>query len=236
MRYTTRIDHNIGPKDTVNVRYTYVPAVGSKGFGSDVNGNSASYSYSRQAVIGETHLFSSTLLNDLRLNYSRGTFSDDYSPEFSVKTGRNLATELGLPSLTHGGMPLFLLNTDTNGYDAFTNIGSAASTNNYNVEERYNLVEKVNWTHGATNWKFGVDLTHALLNVIPFFGASGGRWDFRVTQTNFTGSGTGVANGGNSFASYLLGIPNVILQRPVLIPYYYRWNSAAAFIQNDWTE
>src|SRR5437763_2927714 len=129
VRYTTRIDHNIGPKDTVNVRYTYVPAVGSKGFGSDVNGNSASYSYSRQAVIGETHLFSSTLLNDLRFNYSRGTFSDDYSPEFSVKTGRNLATELGLPSLTHGGMPLFLLNSDGNGYDAFTNIGSAASTN-----------------------------------------------------------------------------------------------------------
>jgi len=234
VRYTTRIDHNIGSKDSINFRYTYVPAVGSKGFGSDVNGNSASYSYSQQAVIGETHLFSSTLLNDLRINYSRGTFSDDYSPEFSVKTGRNLATELGLPSLTHGGMPLFQVSTDTNGYDAFTNIGSAQSTNNYNVEERYNLVEKVSWTHGAMNWKFGVDLTHALLDVIPFFGASGGRWDFRVLQTSSSTSSTSTANGGNPFASYLLGVPNVILQRPVLIPYYYRWNSAATFIQNDW--
>ncbi|HEX7958371.1 MAG TPA: carboxypeptidase regulatory-like domain-containing protein, partial [Terriglobales bacterium] len=234
VRYTTRIDQNLGSKDSINFRYTYVPAVGSKGFGSDVNGNGASYSYSRQAVIGETHLFSSTLLNDLHLDYTRGTFSDDYSPEFSVKTGRNLATELGLPSLTHGGMPLFQFSTDSNGYDAFTNIGSATSTNNYNVEERYNLVEKVSWTHGAMNWKFGVDLTHALLNVIPFFGASGGRWDFRVAQTSSVFGSTAVGNGGNSFASYLLGIPNVILQRPVLIPYYYRWNSAAAFIQNDW--
>lgn len=234
VRYTARVDHTLTSKDNLNVRYTYVPAVGTKGFGSDVNGNSASYSFAQQAVIGETHLFSPTLLNDLRLNYTRGTFSDDYSPEFSVASGRNLATELGLPSLTHGGMPLFLFNTDGNGYDAFTNIGSAASTNNYNVEERYNIVDIVSLTRGSMNWKFGVDLTHSLLNVIPFFGASGGRWDFRVAQTSAQFGSTSTSNGGNSFASYLLGIPNVILQRPVLIPYYYRWNAAAAFIQNDW--
>src|SRR5437764_6468125 len=234
VRYTARVDHTLTSKDNMNVRYTYVPAVGTKGFGSDVNGNSASYSYSQQAVIGLTHLFSPTLLNDLRLNYTRGSFSDDYSPEFSVNGGRNLATELGLPSLTHGGMPLFLFNTDSNGYDAFTNIGSAASTNNYNVEERYNIVDIVNLSRGSMNWKFGVDLTHSLLNVIPFFGASGGRWDFRVGQTSAQFGSTSSSNGGNSFASYLLGIPNVILQRPVLIPYYYRWNAAAAFIQNDW--
>lgn len=234
VRYTARVDHTLTPKDNFNVRYTYVPAVGTKGFGSDINGNGASYSYSRQAVIGETHLFSPTLLNDIRLNYTRGTFSDDYSPEFSVKNGRNLATELGLPSLTHGGMPLFLLSSDANGYDAFTNIGSAGSTNNYNVEERYNLVDMVDMNRGARTWKFGVDLTHSLLNVLPFFGASGGRWDFRTAQTSAVFGSTSTANGGNPFASYLLGIPNIILQRPVLIPYYYRWNSADAFIQNDW--
>ena len=36
------------------------------------------------------------------------------------------------------------------------------------------------------------------------------------------------------WASYLLGVPNSILARPVLIPYYYRWNSVAGFVQNDW--
>lgn len=234
VRYTARVDHTLTSKDNMNVRYTYIPAVGTKGFGSDINGNDASYSYSQQAVIGETHLFSPTVLNDLHLNYTRGTFSDDYSPTYAVKTGQNLATQLGLPSLTHGGMPLFQVSTDSNGYDAFTNIGAAQSTNNYNVEERYNVVDMVNLNRGAMNWKFGVDLTHSLLNVIPFFGASGGRWDFRTAQTSAVFGSTSVANGGDSFASYLLGVPNVILQRPVLIPYYYRWNAAAAFIQNDW--
>ncbi len=236
-RWTTRIDHNLTTNNTLNARYTYVPAVGTRGFGSDVNGNSAAYSWSRQFVVGDTHVVTNHLINDLRLNYTRGTFSEDYSPEFAIKTGRNLSTELGLPSLTKGGMPLFLFNSDgngTNGFDAFTNIGSSASTNNFNVEERYNIVEQVYWDHGNMRWKFGVDLMHALLNVAPFFGASGGRWDFRVAQTSAAFGSTASANGGNPFASYLLGIPNAIAVRPLLMNYYYRWNAASAFIQNDW--
>src|SRR5439155_21982734 len=148
---------------------------------------------------------------------------------FSIKSGRNLATELGLPSLTHGGMPAFTFDI----MNAFAGIGSAGSTNNFNVEERYNLSDIAYWSRGRVTWKFGFDLTHQLLNVIPFFGAAGGRYDFRVIQTSSNAT-TAAAAGGNSFASYLLGVPNQVLIRTTLIPYYYRWNSAAAFVQNDW--
>lgn len=234
VRWTMRLDQNFSDKNKANFRYTYVPAVGTRGFGSDVNGNSAAYSWARQFVIADTYVITNRLMNELRLNYTRGTFSEDYSPEFNIKTGRNISTELGIPSLTKGGIPLFQFSSDSNGYDAFTNIGSSASTNNYNTEERYNIVDMVYWDRGAMRWKFGVDLTHALLNVAPFFGASGGRWDFRVAQTSAAFGSTSLANGGNPFASYLLGIPNQIAVRPLLMNYYYRWNSAAAFIQNDW--
>lgn len=234
VRWTLRLDQNFSDKNKANFRYTYVPAVGTRGFGSDVNGNSAAYSWARQFVIADTHVITNRLMNDLRLNYTRGTFSEDYSPEFNIKTGQNISTQLGLPSLTKGGIPLLQFSSDSNGYDAFTNIGSSASTNNYNTEERYNIVDMVYWDRGAMRWKFGVDLTHALLNVAPFFGASGGRWDFRVLQTNSNPSSTSSSTGGNPFASYLLGIPNQIAVRPLLMNYYYRWNSAAAFIQNDW--
>ena len=233
-RWTMRIDHNLTEANKLNFRYTYVPSVGVRGFGSDINGNTAAYSWSRQMVLSDTHLITNRLMNDLRLNYTRGTFSEDFSPEFSIKTGRNLATELGIPSLTKGGMPLFQVSSDGNGFDAFTNIGSSGSTNNYNVEERYNIVDQIYWDRGAMRWKFGVDLTHALLNVTPFFAASGGRWDFRTAQTSAAFGSTSTANGGNPFASYLMGIPNVIAVRPLLLNYYYRWNSAAAYIQNDW--
>jgi hypothetical protein len=171
------------------------------------------------------------LINELRVNYTRGVFSEDFSPEYSIKTGRNLATELGIPSLTAGGMPLF--NVSADGPNAFASIGSSGSTNNFNVEERYNINDIVNFQRGAMSWKFGVDLNYELLNVTPFFGASGGRWDFRVLNTSNNRSTTASA-GGNTWASYLTGVPNAVQARPLLIPYYYRWKSSAAFVQDDW--
>jgi outer membrane receptor protein involved in Fe transport len=232
-RYTLRLDHTISKANKINFRYTVTPAVGIRGFGSDVNGNSAAYSDAKQILISDTHIFSPNVVNDLRVNYTRGVFSEDFSPEFSIKGGRSLATELGLPSLTSGGLPLFTISGDGNGYNAFSDVGSSGSTNNYNVEERFNINDIVYWTRGNMTWKFGVDLNHARLNVVPFFGASGGRWEFRVVNTS-NNRGTGLANGGNTLASLLLGVPNVVQVRPLLLDYNYRWNSAAAFVQNDW--
>lgn len=229
-RWTTRIDHQLSEKNWLNFRFTKVPAVGVRGFGSDVNGNSAAYSDSNQFVVSDTHTFSPSLVNELRVNYTRGVFSEDFSPEFSIKGGRSLATDLGIPSLTSGGIPLFQF---LDGPNAFFNIGSSASTNNFNVEERYNINDVLYWNRGSMNWKFGFDISHELLNVTPFFGASGGRWDFRVVQTSNNRT-TQAAAGGNSFASFLLGASNQALIRPILIPYYYRWNSFAGFAQNDW--
>jgi hypothetical protein len=231
VRYTTRIDHQISNSNRINFRYSLVPVVGEKGFGSEINGNSGAYSTSKQIVVGDNHVFSASVVNDLKLNYTRGVFSDDFTPAFGIKSGRNLATELGLPSLTAGGLPLFNMNAD--GVNAFASIGSSGSTNNFNVEERFGISDTVYWTRGNKTWKFGVDLNHALLNVTPFFGASGGSWIFRVLNTS-NARGTAVSQGGNVFASYLLGVPNNVLVRPSLLPYYYRWNSGALFVQNDW--
>lgn len=231
-RYTLRLDHRITDNSSVYFRYSKTPAVGVRGFGSDVNGNSAAYSDAKQYLVSHNHIFSPTLINDLRLNYTRGVFSEDFSPEFSINGGRNLATELGLPSLTSGGMPLFQISQDGQ-TNAFADIGSSGSTNNFNVEERYNLNDVVSWVRGSQTWKFGVDISYARLNVIPFFGASGGRWEFRTLNTSNNRS-TNVANGGANLASLLIGVPNVVQVRPLLLDYDYRWKSGAAFVQNDW--
>lgn len=226
-RYLLRMDHTITDRNRLNFRVTGIPAIGQKGFGSEVNGNGADYSYSRQLMMADTHTITPALLNDLRLNYTRGRFSGTYTPEFDVKSGRNLTRELGLPSLTQGGMPMFAF-----GLSAFGNIGSQGSTLNENVEERYNITDIVFWNKGKTSWKFGVDLTHALMNVTPLYAAAGGNYSFSNVQTNSLGTGSGT--GGIAMASFLLGVPSTVAQRNVIIPYYYRWNSAAAFVQNDW--
>jgi len=231
-RYTLRLDHKITNNSNVNFRYTVTPAVGVRGFGSDVNGNSAAYSDAKQMLLAFNNIISPTLVNDLRFNYTRGVFSEDFSPEFSIQGGRNLANELGLPSLTSGGMPLFQIsaNAETN---AFADIGSSGSTNNFNVEERFNISDIVYWSRGNKTWKFGVDLNYARLNVIPFFGASGGRWEFRWVNTSQNRAAND-ASGGSNLASLLIGVPNVVQVRPLLLNYDYRWKSGAAFVQNDW--
>ncbi len=231
-RYTARIDHNITKNNRANFRFTLVPAIGEKGFGSDINGNGASYSNSRQYVITDNHIFTSNIINELRLGLTTGTFSDDFTKQYSIIGGKNLSTDLGLPSITEGGLPLVQISTDGT-YNAFANIGSSGSTNNFNKEKRYSLTDIVYWTQGNKSWKFGVDLGDAQLNVIPFAFASGGRYDFRSGQTNVNQT-INVANGGNPVASLLLGTANAVAVRSLLIPYNYDWKSYAAFVQNDW--
>ena len=85
------------------------------------------------------------------------------------------------------------------------------------------------------SWKFGVDASHSLQNVIPLFAALGGSYAFAATQTNSTGAGTALTTGGSPWASYMLGVVNgTVTLRNTEIPYYYRWEAIAGFVQNDW--
>jgi len=108
-------------------------------------------------VLADTHTFSGTLINDLRLNYTRGRFSNNLTPEFDALSGRNLNTELGLPNLTKGGLPLF-----TDGLGTFGNIGSGGSTQVEDVEERYSLTDILYLTRGNMTWKIGGNIDHQL--------------------------------------------------------------------------
>jgi hypothetical protein len=227
VRYTARIDQVIGSMNRLYFRGTVVPVVGSSNYGNPVNGASGNWSSSKQMTVADTHTLGPRLVNDLRLNYTRGRFSSTFSPEFDARTGRNLSTELGLPSLTHGGLPQMQDGLGTYGW-----IGSGGSTLGDNVEERYNIADSVYLSRGRMSIKIGVDLTHELLNTVSLYQAAGGIYVFRNYQTNSTGASS--APGGSYFASFLLGVPNQVNLNNALLPYYYRWNSGAAYIQDDW--
>ena len=226
-RYTVRIDQTLSDKNRLSFRATVVPVVGSSNYGNPVNGANGNWSSSKQLTLSDTHTISPTVLNDLRLNYTRGRFSSTFSPEFDAKTGRNLSTELGLPSLTPGGLPQMQDGLGTYGW-----IGSGGSTLGDNVEERYNIADSVFISRGSMSIKIGVDLTHELLNTVNLYQAAGGIYVFRNYQTNSTGASS--APGGSYFASFLLGVPNQVNLSNALLPYYYRWNSGAAYVQDDW--
>ena len=236
-RYTVRVDQTIGGKNRLTGRYTATPIVKTQGTPISPTTNGAEYSAATQAMLADTHIISPTLLNDLRLNYTRGRFSNTAAPEFDATTGQNLNTILGLPNLTKGGVPLFggLFPGSSlgGGSSTATGLGSGGSTSAEDREERYEVSNIVYKTTGSMSWKFGVDLSHALQNVTPLFAALGGSYSFSNVQTNSTGTSSGT--GGSPFASFLLGVANGnVTLRNTEIPYYYRWNAYAGFVQNDW--
>src|SRR5256885_14805182 len=100
--------------DRLSARYTQVPIRGDRGradfkVGRDeITTGGTDYSWSRQMLVTDTHSFSSSVVNDLRLNYTYGRFTRNFPPGFDALTGRNFSTEIGLPSLTAGGLPEFV--------------------------------------------------------------------------------------------------------------------------------
>ena len=233
-RYNTKIDHNFGANHHLSFRWTTAPVVGvsANDPAYPTNGNSGSYSKSKQYTLSYTQILSPTVVNELRLAYTRADFSGQLSPEFDVLTGRNLSRELGLPTQTQGGLPL--INIYDNG-NSPANIGSQPSTLGYSLEQQYEIADNVYVTRGNSTWKFGVDLSRSLLNAESLYSIAGGNYQFRYLQTDQTGAaGTQATIGGNPVASFLLGVPQSIVLASAAIPYYYRWNAAAGYVQNDW--
>ena len=226
-----RLDHQFNSANRLSGRYTQVPIRGDRGRGDfhriardEINSGGTDYSWSKQILLTDTHIFSPKVVNELRLNYTFGRFTKNFPPMFDALTGRNFSTELGLPSLTPGGLPEFTTGLRRSGW--------SLSQQNENAEHSYGIANNLSWTQGNMSWKFGVDLSQQRLKTIPMFGASGGRYEFNrnVTLTNSNGAW----HRRREFAQFLLGTYNLTTLREVFIPYYYQWNSAAAFAQNDW--
>src|SRR5262249_39239483 len=233
-RRTVRLDHQTSNHNRIYGRYTQVPIRGDRGRGDfqvgreEMNSGGTDYSWSKQVLISDTHTFSATVINELRLNYTYGRFTKNLPPAFDALNGRNFSTELGLPSITPGGLPEL---TPGPGVAA---IGWSLSQQNENAEHSYEIADNVSWVRGNMAWKFGTQLLQQRLKTIPLFGASGGRYEFGRNRTLTNSNGGDNSAGASQFVQFLMGTYNLATLRDVLIPYDYQWNSAAAFAQNDW--
>jgi outer membrane receptor protein involved in Fe transport len=230
IRLTAKIDHQLTSANRLSGRYTQVPVRGDKGccdfqIGvNEINTGGTDYSSSKQLLITDTHTWSNRI-NELRLNYTRGRFSRNMPPMYDIYTGKNWSTELGLPSITKGGLPSFAMGAYYMGF--------SQSQQNENIEQTYNIANNFTWIHQNMTWKFGVDMADMRLKTAPMYGGPGGRYEFN-RNTSWTNSALTQATGGVHYAQFLLGVPNLVTLRDSLFTYYYRWKSVAAFVQNDW--
>jgi hypothetical protein len=234
-QFDIRIDGALGRHDRAFGRYSYYNEVeqpvtplpdGSGAITGSVlgSGNVTGLSnvLGQQAVFNETHTFTSAIVNNLRLGYTRrgNTIS-------GASLGNTASASLGIPGIPtnaafNNALPLFT-------FTGLQQLGSSASTFSQYQTAVWQLTDTVLFTHGPHAIKVGTDLRWYQLNAVSPPSPTGS-FAFTTTGTNQQG----VTNSGNAFASFLLGQVDTFqidLQNSKIRP---RDHIEEYFVQDDW--
>lgn len=263
-RFTTRFDHRFNDSNNVNFRWTEQPQLGDRFFRDPVSsGLISDRNTSRQLLANYTSNIRPTMVNELRLSYLHGNFGRNFPDELF---GRDLTSEflnIGGPGqgavnlLGRGGMRFFPNTTpfgangtasgaqfDILGFNQPQDVGR-------NTEHTYSITNDFSWYRGKHTFQMGVQAALLQLNQsgLGQGALAGGRFNWSRNQTaerycsaaplggNITAAGCpGTTIGGDSFASFLLGVPDGLQVQTENLsnPYYYRWFNYGFYFQDDW--
>jgi hypothetical protein len=188
-RYVTRIDHNIGSKDRLFGRSSFRDIPEPLNF---TTGLPLFYfnehRTTNNAMLGETHSFGPTLLNEFRIAFSRdaSNYGDSHA------NGVALTQSLGLQE------PYLDLKGGLSGFPqmSFVNFNSISSLDsNFWRSQTTEVLDNITWVKGKHQFKWGVLFRHNYINITNCCS-----YDFG--QANFSGFATGF-----DYADFLLGIP-----------------------------
>jgi hypothetical protein len=152
--FDLRLDHTLAPSSQLTVRYSFAdgilfePFTGPSfplvpGYGDHVP------SRDQNAMIAETHVFTPTLLNEIRAGFDRvseGVYQQDI--------GQNVNAEVGLPQISTNSRDFGLTLISVNG---FTPLGDESNNPQHSTSDVYQLNDNLTWVHGRHQAKFGAD-------------------------------------------------------------------------------
>jgi hypothetical protein len=200
-----RLDHTFSDKDSLFARYTI--------YSDDINAALAwpqyftnpKYTNHHYVTLSENHIFSSSLLNNVRFSYSRTkAFRISPTPEYLTAPQYTMVAgqDIGFGQLSVGGLTLF---------------GPSQAPDNKAIQDIYTLSDDVNYLHGRHSWKFGISTNHYLQwGTNPTF----------VPGRLIFASLASFLNGGP--ATYNASQPDGIFRR------MYRFYTIGAYAQDDW--
>jgi hypothetical protein len=162
--------------------------------------------------IGETHLFSPTLVNEFRFGFVH--INDDLNNEPPVTTA-DLGIDRPTNSLTDSIYRFFF---ESSGFE----LGPAPFGNQTQNQNNINFVDTVSWVHGQHVFRFGGEFTHVNLDK-NFPQVFNGELFF-----------TNTPDGHTDFQNFLLGNPEFSFGGGGLSNHEYRSNNYALFAQDDW--
>jgi hypothetical protein len=147
-----RVDHAAGTRLTFFGRYNYAPSE------SRERARYATPSFvavlpakTEMVTAGATMLFSPSLTNDLRLNWSRAQASQRYVQD-TFGGAKILPLSLLVPSFADPDTSLYYLSIGGNDENTIS-----PGTFSHNTQRQFNLVNTLSWNRGAHSFKFGFD-------------------------------------------------------------------------------
>jgi hypothetical protein len=254
--YDVRLDHKIMDTNSIFGRYSKAKTARSRDnffpLGTSPNnhdlpaGPSAGdeFGNSKGITLGDTHMFSPTVINDARFGATRveiGIFNTGvngtggFSPTVSAELG---ARGINLDP-NSSGIILFGIVDNLNNEDRaleFTGDGGPF----YFTSNNFNFADAVTVVHGSSTFKFGGDL-----RVRQNANFDGGRLGGTKTNTQYGTTGSGFVSGnyngigpndtGSSIANFLLGyLPGFIGRGIPGGPFFQSSKEIAFFVQDDW--
>ena len=182
-----RFDQKVSANNSFFARYTINHLERFNPGGFPQNGGSNQRQRVQNLAVSDTHIFSATVFNELRLGYTRmhnANLNQGLGTNYTIQSGIRGYEET---SLNFPGFPQLSIT-------GFSGVAGNAFQPLVNPTNLYEIVDNVSWITGAHTFKFGADLRN-----------------YRLTSTNSANSrGAFSFNGGYSgiaMADFLTGYP-----------------------------
>jgi hypothetical protein len=202
-KFDIRIDQIISQKDNFFARFSFGDSSDflPSPFQNALDGGSFQDGYSQNSARGlaasEIHTFRSNLINEFRFGFNHLN-----SHRFNLNYNVNVSQQLGFPgvpfSANIGGLPSISF---TDGTQA---IGSSGYLPSIEKQNSYVYADNLTWTRGRHAFKFGGELRFEQFTIYQPAAPRGSE----SFGSDFTDNPAAPGTGGESIATFLLGIPD----------------------------
>jgi hypothetical protein len=224
-----RADQNFSEHDNAFYRFSIsrqpssIPSTfpGLADGGGFFSGDERNTAYS--AAASETHVFSPSLVNEVRLGYNRL-----HSRRFQFNSNTDVSGQIGFPGVPYspgtnnGGLPQLT-------FSDIATLGSPTFLPSDEIQNTYSVSDTVTLIKGAHTWKFGGEVRPEEFTI---FQPADPRGNMSFGPL-FTDNPAAIGTGGSGFATLLTGQPGGGSINNLHNIDYKRGNYAG-FVQDDW--
>jgi len=222
-RYDVKIDQHFGEKNRLFGRFSHVK---NRARGTNIalnwelldGGFVLQPSDQINMVVSDTHMFSPTVINEIRLGANRR--KESRTPP---GVNENWGQQLGIPGISGETFPSFFNSSGAAFYGA-----TMPGANFYQVTENFVLQDNLTVVRGRHSFKTGYELMRTRANTRAA-SLPAGVYRFGGTNLPFT------PNTGNDFAAFLLGSVVRADFNTALANWLPRWWSHAFYFQDDFS-